>query len=302
MYNRMLVPLDGSELAEVVFPYARELAGRLGLELIFLHVCVPEESHLFRMHQAYAERVLEITKSQVQQRAHPEKKEVKGRGEVVIGHPAEEILRYADEKDVDLILIATHGRSGVKRWTMGSVADKVLRSSKAPVWLVRAGVPEEIVYDKWPSRTILVPLDGSELAESVLPHVETIAKQRGAELLDVVLVRVCERPYISGDYPFPDWEEHVERVMTWFRKESEQYLAGIEKRLKAAGLKVKSEVLMGKPSDEIIGCVSKNPFNLIVMATHGRTGLTRWAYGSVADRVLHGASSPLLLIRPGENT
>ena len=134
--------------------------------------CVPEESHLFRMHQVYVERVLEIIRSQVRQRAHPEKKEIEGWGEVVIGHPAEEILRYADEKDVDLILIATHGRSGVKRWTMGSVADKVLRSSRVPVWLVRAGVPEESVYDEWPNRMILVPLDGSELAESTLPHLK----------------------------------------------------------------------------------------------------------------------------------
>ena len=65
--------------------------------------------------------------------------------------------------------MATHGRSGIRRWIMGSVADKVLRASKVPVWLVRAGIPEEIVYVKWPKITVLVPLDGSELAESLLP-------------------------------------------------------------------------------------------------------------------------------------
>jgi nucleotide-binding universal stress UspA family protein len=189
---------------------------------------------------------------------------------------------------------------------MGSVADKVLRASKVPVWLVRAGIPEEIVYDKWPTRTMLVPLDGSKLAESVLPHVEAVAKQRGAELLDVVLLRVYEHPVIPSDYPraMPlSWEEHVEQEMVKARRESEQYLAGVEKRLKDVGLRVRSEVLAGKtlwanPADEIIDYANRNPFNLIVMTTHGRSGISRWAYGTVAEKVLLGASSPILMVRP----
>ena len=110
------------------------------------------------------------------------------RGELAIGYPAEEILRYTEENDVDLIMMASHGLSGVRRWVLGSVADKVLRASGVPVWLVRAGVTEEIAYDKWPSKTILVPLDGSELAEAVLPHAEAVAKQRGAEIIEIVLL------------------------------------------------------------------------------------------------------------------
>ena len=305
MYKRMLVTLDGSELAEVVFPYAKELAGRLDLDLIFLHVCNPEEHQLLPMHRAYVERAAEIIRrdsEEVREKTgvQPGGKAIEARGEVAVGHPAEEILRYADENEIDLILIATHGRSGVRRWAMGSVADKVLRASKVPVWLVRAAIPEEIVYDKWPSTTILVPLDGSELAESVLPHVEAVAKQRGAELVDVVLLTVCEPPVIPSDYPptMPlGWEEHVEREMDKFRRVSEQYLAGVEKRLKDVGLKVRSEVLMGRPAEEIVDYASRNPFNLIVMATHGGSGLGRWAFGSVADKVLRVISSPIFLVR-----
>ena len=312
MYNRMLVPLDGSELAEVVFTYAEELAGRLDLNVILLHVCSPGERELVSMHRAYVERAVEIVKRQseeVQRKSgkQPGDKTVEARGELVVGHPAEEILRYADENNIDLILMATHGRSGVGRWAMGSVADKVLRASKVPVWLVRAGIPQEIVYDQWPTRTMLVPLDGSELAESVLPHVEALAKQCGVELVDVVLLRVCEPPILSSDYPeaiMPlSWEEHVEQHMAWAKRVGEQYLAGLEKRLKDDGLKVRSEVLVGKflggnPAGEIVEYASRNPFNLIVMTTHGRSGVSRWAYGSVADKVLHGVSSPIFLVRP----
>jgi len=192
---------------------------------------------------------------------------------------------------------------------MGSVADKVVRASKTPVWLVRAGIPDEIVYDRWPKKTILVPLDGSELGEAVLPHVEALAKQRGNERVDVVLLTVCEPPAMPAYYPpsaqfeTPTGAVHVEpqeymRLATErCRRLSEHYLAGVVKRLADAGLNVSSEVLRGKAADEIVGYAREHPFNLIVMATHGRSGLRRWAYGSVTAKVLQGVSSPLLLVR-----
>lgn len=312
MYKKMLVPLDGSKLAEVVFVYAKELAGRLDLDLIFFHVCSPKERDLC---QAYVERVTEIVKRQAEEvqeqtGAQPRSKVIRARGELAEGHPAEEILRYADENDIDIILMATHGRSGVRRWIMGSVADKVLRASTVPVWLVRVGIPDEIVYDKWPKRTILVPLDGSKLGEAVLPHVEALAKQRGVEMADVVLIVVCEPSAMPAYYPpsaqfeTPGGAVHVE-PKEYMRLEtercqrlSEQYLDGVETRFRNAGLNVHSEVLTGKPAQEIVNYANKHLFNLIVMSTHGRSGLSRWAYGSVTAKVLQGVSSPLFLVRP----
>ena len=307
MYKKMLVPLDGSKLAEVVLGYAKELAGRLDLDIILLHVRRPEEAEKDPIHRSYVDRMAESIKLQAREvqkktMAKPGGKAVEAWGELAVGNPAEEILRYADKKKIDLILLATHGRSGVKRWAMGSVADKVLSTSKIPVWLARADIPEEIVHDEWPRRTILVPLDGSGLAESVLPHVEALAKQRGAELVEVVLLRVCYPPEISSDYPEASmplsWEEHVKHEMAWAKRGCEQYLADVQKRLKGSDLNVRSEVLMGKPADEIIKYVKEKNINLIVMATHGRSGLSRWAYGSTADKILHGAASPIFLVRP----
>ena len=303
MYKRMLVPLDGSELAEVVLPYAKELAGRLDLELILLHVCEPHTPELKFMCRAYIERVTELVKTQSREvqtmTGSPSGgKSVEVRAEVASGNPAEEILRYAEENRIDLILMATHGSSGVRRWALGNVTDKVLRKSQHPIWLVRANIPEEIVHDDWLKRTLLVPLDGSKFAESVLPHVETLAKQRGAELANVILIRVVEEPFITSDYPEPDWYEHIRKIKEHFKKEAEDYLAGIQKRLAAAGLVVRSEVLMGKPADEIISYAHKNHPNLVFMATHGNSLMSRWEYGSVANKVLYGISSPIFMVRP----
>ena len=312
MYKKMLVPLDGSELAEVVFPYAKELAGRLDLDLIFLHVYGPDESEFAPMHRDYIQHACEIVGrelGEVQEKTggQPGSTKVEARCELAEGHPAESILRYADENEIDLILMATHGRSGFSRWAVGSVADKVVHASKVPVWLVRAGIPEEIVYDKWPTRTILVPLDGSKLAESVLPHVEALAKQRGAEMMDVVLIRVCEGLVIPPgqarlmyyDHRVTvDKDEHPDQKVAQRKREAEDYLAGVEKRLTDAGLKARSEVLWGNPADEIVAYADRHPFNLIVMATHALSGLSRWAIGSVADRVVRGVSRPVFLVRP----
>ncbi len=308
MYKRMLVPLDGSELSEVVFPYVRELTGRLGLEVILFHVYSEEESRELPLHRAYIEHKAEVIRRQSAESGEA----IEVKGELVAGYPATEILRYAEENDTDLILMATHGRSGIRRWVMGSVADKVLQASKVPVWLVRAGIPEGIAYDKWPQRTMLVPLDGSELAEAVLPHVEALTQQRGAELMEVVLFRVCSPVAALGYYPpsarfetptgavhvmpqdYARGEEARQRII------AERYLAKLEARLKEAGHKVRSEVRVGDPASEIIDYTTHNPFNIIVMATHARSGLSRWAYGSVATKVLQGVTSPIFLVRTHE--
>ena len=307
MYKRMLVPLDGSELAEVVLPYARELAGRLDLELRLLHVCEPDSATSEFMCRAYIMHVAEMARMQsreVQMKtgATSRVKTVDAIGKVVTGHPAEEIIHYASENNIDLILMGTHGRSGVKRWVLGSVADKVLRVSHIPIWLVRAAVPEEIIYDEWSKRKMLVLLDGSKLAESVLPHVEALAKQRGTELINVILLRVLEEPYVNADYPEASmdltWDQHVRRIREHFKRDAQEYLLGVQQRLAKAGLNVTSKVLMGEPVDQIINYALQNHPNLIVMTTHGYSGISRWEHGSVADRVLRAASSPIFLVRP----
>jgi len=145
---------------------------------------------------------------------------------------------------------------------------------------------------------MLVPLDGSELAEAVLPHVEALAKQRGTELVDVVLLAICEPGVLPPDYPHAEgvinWDEHVAII----KGEKVQYLNGVEKRLTDAGLNVRSDVLMGDAANVIVDYAASSPFNLIVMSTHGRSGVSRWVFGSVAEKVLQGVSSPILLVRP----
>ncbi|MCK5577186.1 MAG: universal stress protein [Dehalococcoidales bacterium] len=294
MYSKVLVPLDGSKFSEKALSYARGLFRRLQVaEVIILHVYDPGDRNLTLMRQAYVSQAATVIKSGDGM--------IKATGEVVAGNPSEEILRYADKHDIDLIIMATHGRSGINRWAMGSVAYKVLRASNVPVWLVRAGVSEEIIEDRSASGKILVPLDGSREAEVVLPHVEALAKQWGAELVEVVLLRVCKPPAVSSDYP-PDmplsWEEHLEQETLKCKLEAGPYLAGVEKRLKQSGLRVSIKVLAGKPAEKISSYGDENDFSLITMVIHGRSGISRWAYGETAETVMLKAFTPIFLVRP----
>jgi nucleotide-binding universal stress UspA family protein len=310
----MLVPLDGSRLAEEVFPYARELAGRLDLDLFFLHVCGPGETELLPMRRFYVEKMAEMVMSQTHEIQRTTgmpagKKTIEAAGTVVTGYPAEEILKYAEDHHIDMILMSTHGHSGVRRWALGSVAYKVLHASKVPVWLVHSGTPGEIVYDKWPKRTILVPLDGSRLAEAALSHAEALVRQRGTQAVEILLLSVYEPVtnsaaifYLTpGDYapgtPYK-WEDYVKEETAKAKEACEKYLLKVADRLKSAGIRVRTGAIQGNAVDEIVKYANENPFQVIVMSSHGRSGLSHLAFGSVAEKILLEVNIPIFMILP----
>lgn len=147
-------------------------------------------------------------------------------------------------------------------------------------------------------RKILVPLDGSKLAESAIPHVITIAK--GCEVGEVVLFRVCEPPVILADYPSnlrPEWEDHVKQETLHSQQQCQLYLSDAEKKLKEAGLNVRTESGLGNVAEMIVDYAAKNQVDLIIMASHGRSGVLRWAYGSIADKILRSSPVPVMIVK-----
>jgi len=298
MYKKMLVLLDGSKLAEVVFTYAQELSGRLNIDLDLLHVCSPQEAEQLPMRQAYMEHMAEILQSKAAEiRSRVGNKtpdyEIKARGKVIVGYPAEEILKYSAENDIDLIMLSTHGRSGIGRWDLGSVANKVIHASPIPIWLVPSELREEIIYDKLPKRTTVIPLDGSQFSEAVIPHAINIAKQRGAET-EIVLI------HIQSDLSLP---YNIELAK---KRESEiaankQYLENVAARIENSGIKARIEMLDGYPARTIINFVKDNPAQLIAMTTHGHAGLSRMVFSSFTENILHLVKkTPIFLVKASE--
>ena len=145
-------------------------------------------------------------------------------------------------------------------------------------------------------RKILVPLDGSELAECAIPHVEAVA--RGCEAPQVVLMQVTEPIYLPGEYVIS--EKDRQRLEALHKAAAEEYLGGLRGKLGENGLSLAAVVISGKVAETIVDYAEKNDVDLIVMATHGRSGVSRWALGSVAERVLRLSRVPVLMVRaPG---
>jgi len=142
---------------------------------------------------------------------------------------------------------------------------------------------------------IMVPLDGSRLAECVLPHVEAIAKGAGAK--EVIFVRVADQfpTTTSGELTFS--EEYIRRWEAENKNVAKKYLAQLISKLSYPGVSLKAEVLTGKPADALADYATKSNIDLIIIATHGRSGVSRWVYGSVADRILRSAGAPVLMVR-----
>jgi nucleotide-binding universal stress UspA family protein len=290
-YNRIMVPLDGSDAAEIVLPYAEEFAAKLGSETILVNVSEFTSATSDRLYHAYLDQVKERLTSHITEKLGKTDARVSTR--FLTGKPANEILRHAIDAHIDLIIIASRS-SGGGPWALGTVAAKVLRATDIPALLVKTPAlkRQKLI------RRVLVPLDGSKLGESAVPHVEALAGALGAEVIllhivDPLIIQPLYEPLLSYPLPVPQGEEAM-------KAEASAYISGIEKTMKEKGLKTSSVVVIGSPADEIIGFAERHDIDLIAMSSHGRSGIGRWVFGSVTDKVLHSGDTPALVIRPAK--
>jgi nucleotide-binding universal stress UspA family protein len=205
------------------------------------------------------------------------------------GDIASAIVDTAAAEQVDLIVMSTHGHSSLTRWVLGSITERVLRNAPCPVLAVRT--PVSAVDTPTPIRKIAITLDGSDLSELALAPGLELAQRLNA---DVTLLRCV---------PNADIDEALDEVERGLGRRQQQDLideaaAYLTARSAQSGVDVKTEVRIGPAADNIYEFVETYGTDLIVMATHGRTGLQRWVYGSVTEKVLHSVNTSLLICRP----
>jgi nucleotide-binding universal stress UspA family protein len=297
MFTKILIPLDGSKTSEKVLPLARILATTLKLPIEFLEVVdiSAATAHLASDKARYLDSL--IAEGESMSREHLKEVAANFSGSKIVcsverGKPADVIIEKAALDPGTLIAMATHGRSGVNRWLLGSVAEKVLRGSRSPLFLVRAS--EEDTTDSTAMiKSILVPLDGSELAESVLPTVVEVAK---ALDIEVVLCRAYELA-ASAYYGSEDYLPNYDAMLLRLKAEMESYLKEKADWLTVCGLTHVSWVAFEGPSAEQIADYSrKHPDAIVIMCTHGRSGVSRWVLGSVTEKVVRHSGDPVLVL------
>ena len=296
IFTHILVPLDGSKLAECVLPHAVALARVYGASLTVLTVIEPLEEGGeaaivdpldWEMRKLEALAYLDGIGEQLQETG------LETELSLLEGHAAESIVASAQEKAVDLIVLSSHGKSGLSRWNVSSVAQKVIMDAPASLMIVRAyqsqaGTSMDLTY-----RRILAPLDGSQRAESVLSSITALVGCYDAHLLLAHVVRLPEMP---RNMPLSKEEaELYERITMLNRQAARNYLKQIQVRLSLA-----SEVRLLDQTDaptDLLALADEEDVDLVVLGAHGYSGNAQRPYGSMATSFITYGSRPLLIVQ-----
>jgi nucleotide-binding universal stress UspA family protein len=261
-----------------------------GSEMDLVLVCdTPKREH-HHEHQIYLEKMAKQVTAEIGAK-HPG---TSIKPIVLEGYVATQIVEYSNKNDVSLIVMATHGHSGIGAWALGSVTHKILHAMDTPVLLVRAGfhIPDVGRGDLF--KHILVPLDGSEAGEAAITYVTELSRKLASEVILCKVVAPGSHVHTIGglDYVYFNEDE-----MDKFSERSAEYLAGVATRMKDTKVTVRSETRIGNPAEEIIKLADEIGTCLVAMSTHGRSGIKQWALGSVTDKVIYAGKTPVLVVR-----
>ncbi len=294
---RLLVPLDGSRLAESVLPVVKQVASRFHAQVILLHILeehpptsIHGEPHLngVAQAQAYLEEVARGLRSSaipVEIHAHQDKED----------NVARSIVEHAQEMNADLVIMCTHGHGGLRELLFGSNAQQALQRGTQSILLLFPR--EDGSVDPFNLQRILVPLDGTAAHEPALPVAIMIARTFGAELHLVLVIPTLAT--LSGEQAVSGLllPTTMRAILNLSQQDAVDYLEQAVARCRAEGVLAWAEVLRGDIVPAVLSLAERLNVDLIVMASHGRTGLDALLTGSIAPRITGRRIRPLLLVR-----
>ncbi len=289
----ILLPLDGSQVSEGAIPYAVAVARATGARLLLMTAWEGSDVDLSRTYPEVARELSDLADeyyaSYLRGVTHLADN-VETESIVRRGEPGDEILSVIKERKPDLLVMASHGRSGISRWVYGSVAGRLVREAPVPTMVLG---PKVLERERRPEHIekILVPLDGSPLAERALPYAVSLGDALNASIVLVRAVRWAAQAY---PYTLPD--AYVPQIDSELADGAKEYLDRMAGGMKTAK-PVTTVVLRGIVVDSLLDYAEREKADLVVMTTHARSGIARMALGSVADRLIQGAA-PVLLFRP----
>jgi len=287
MFETILLPTDGSECARVAADYATDLAKHYDATVHVLHVV---DYRLVQTGVEYDEWEDDAAETVESVADRIESEGVATEREVRTAVPHEAILEYATAADADLVVMGTHGRTGVERYLLGSVTEKVVRRSNAPVLTVRTPDDSGVTY---PYADVLVPTDGSSGASAAVDPALDIAGTYDATLHSLSVV---DTRSLGIDIRSTAIADELER-------QAQDAVDAVEERARSASVpRTETLVDYGLPSDAIRAYVEANGIDLVVMGTHGRSGISRYLLGSVAEHLVRSSPVPVLTVRMPEES
>ncbi len=296
MFNRILLPMDRSPLAECVLPHTAAVARAFESQVTLVHVMDPPhranwrravDPLNWRIRKAEAESYLGDLVLRLQKAGLASEKQI------LEGSAAERIVEFSHKNNVPLIMLSSHGQSGLSGWNVSSVVQKIILRAHTSIMIVRAYQPASTDVTGLRYHRLLVPMDGSQRAECILPVVATLARAHEAQIL---LVHVARRPEMPRRTPPTDEDvELADRIVERNRTEAIQYLDQLRSRLSGD---IQARVLV---SDHVTATlhelVDQEKLDLVLLTAHGYSALTRWPYGSVVSSFITYGTTPLLIVQ-----
>ncbi len=296
MFNRILLPLDRSSLAECVLPHTIAVARAFESQVTLLNVMdVPREA---RWRNAMDPLNWQIRKAEAKTYLHEVDLRLQAAGlltetHILEGFAAEQIIGFSDTHTPQLIILSSHGQSGLSGWNVSGVVLKVILRARTSIMIVRAYqlTPTEMTSLRY--RRILVPIDGSQRAECVLPMASTLARFHEAQILLAHVVRRPEMP--RRTLPSREDVEVADRLVERNRTEAIQYLNDLRSQLSG---EVQARVLVSNHiAATLHELVEQEMIDLVVLSAHGHSGLTQWPYGSVVISFITFGTTPVLIVQ-----
>ncbi|MFC1920919.1 universal stress protein [Chloroflexota bacterium] len=290
MIKRILVPLDGSKLAEAALTYAEEIARNLNAEITLISVS-PDGGKLDK------EQYMYLHKSYMQEMENRKKhKAISIKSAILTGDPAEQIVKYSEKNNDGLIVMGTRGMSPIKRWMLGSVADKVVNMTSIPIALISTEDSETRVPRQNILRKALVILEGTEGGEVIIPFVTELASSLHMEVTLIQLVDEALMYYEGTDYL--SYVPVRRKVMNSRRAKARSYLTKLALPLKSNSIPVTVRTaIKGDPASTIVKVANRIDADLLIMAVRGRSGISRWFFGSIRDEVINTGDMLVLLLK-----
>ena len=316
MFSRILIPLDGSQIAAGILPYVTQFAKRLNAGVVLYTAVDPDSidvpsayaseqealdensdtgAHPTSRSQIEAEVLRDVERELAEVALRLADEGIEAGVAATFGRPSEQILATAEAEGCDLIAIATHGRNAIGRGLLGSVTDRVVHLSTLPVLTISPTRVEQQPSDENRIRNVIVPLDGSELGETVLPVAEGLAE---AMSLRVHLVHAFDPAAYDRRHRYTFAMAGIPSASEELEARHKEYLESLAGGLVSRGLDVTTEVLTGPAASAIVEYAQESPQDIVVMATHGRSGFRRLLLGSVTEAVIRSSGDPVLIIPP----
>ena len=298
MFERILLPLDGSKLAERAIPYVWDLAGQLKAEVYLLHACPPEHKTELSGHQLYLNNIADNLRQRIKENWQPAW-EPKIQVEVILDEPVKAIFEYVKQKSISMVALTSHGATGLRAWAMGSVADNVVRGVGIPTLLIRIKEGRDIPEKKGLIQKILLPLDTSDASGISIPYaVQLATKLKASIALFSMAQTVYTQNVISMGGMGGGSIVNLDYVDVATKKSTDEYLQRIADEIRKSGVEVtQNSILSMDAAYEILEMEKKIQPDLVVMATRGRSNVARWVLGSVAEKVLREGDRPILMVK-----